>query len=144
MRSIFVKGAKIRPRPLTAIIMMLALLTLSVAACKKSSGSSPTATFQAFYESLKNKDVEAYKKLVSKDALMMLEGRATNMDRTLEEYIKMEMDKPTLKLPDKLETRNEKIEGEKATLEVENTEGRWNTVPLVKEDGQWKVAVEKL
>ena len=143
MRRIFVNGIRMR-RSLIAISLTLVLLALSGAACQKSPGASPTATFQVFYEALKKKDVEAYKKSVSKSALTMLESRAQDMDKTLDEYIKMEMDKPTVKPPDKLETRNEKIEGERATLEIKNIEGGWNTVPFVKEDGQWKVAVEEI
>jgi uncharacterized protein (DUF342 family) len=133
-----------RKRLLTAIILTFALIALSAAACKKSVGESPGATFEAFYDSLKNKNVEAYKKTVSKKTLEILERRAKDLDRSLDEYIKLDMEKPTRTLPDKLETRNEKIEGDKATLEVKNTEGGWNTVPFIKEDGQWKLSLEEL
>lgn len=143
MRRIFVDGLKTQVL-LTALTLTLALLALSAAGCKKSPSESPGATFQVFYESLKNKDVEAYKKTVSKNTLMILERRAKDMDRTLDAYIKADMDRPTRKLPDKLETRDEKIAGDKATLEVKNNEGGWNTVPFVKEDGQWKVAIDAL
>jgi Cu/Ag efflux protein CusF len=144
MKRIFVHRAQTERFLGVAMILLLTLIALSVAACKKSSDESPGAIFQAFYESLKNKDVEAYKKTVSKNTLQILERRAKEIDRTLDAYIKMDMDKPTRKLPDKLETRNEKIEGDRATLEVKNTEGGWNTVPFVKEDGQWKVSIDKI
>lgn len=143
MKRIFVEVLKTNGS-LTAIILTLALIALSSAACKKSAGESPGATFEAFYESLKNKNVEAYKKTVSKKTLEILERRAKDLGRSLDEYIKLDMEKPTRTLPDKLETRNEKIEGDKATLEVKNTEGGWNTVPFVKEDGQWKLSLEEL
>jgi hypothetical protein len=35
--------------------------------------------------------------------------------------------------------RNEKIEGDKATLEVKNSFGSWETVPFVREDNRWKI-----
>ncbi|MGB7925508.1 MAG: DUF4878 domain-containing protein [Pyrinomonadaceae bacterium] len=143
MRSIFVNALS-RRRPLTALSLTFALIILSATACQKSQGASPTATFRAFYEALKKKDVEAYKKSVSKNTLVLLEKRAKDMNRSLDDYVKHEMDKPTTPPPENLETRNEKIDGEKATLEVKNTEGGWNTVPFIKEDGQWKVAVEEL
>ena len=38
-----------------------------------------------------------------------------------------------------VEHRNEKIEGDRATLEVKNSFGVWETVPFVKEDGTWKI-----
>ena len=129
------------PHTINALIVALALIAF-IPACQK--GSSPTATFQAFYQSLKDKNVEAYKKTVSKASLQVLETRAMNMDKTLDEYIQQEMNKPSSVLPDKLETRNEKIEGDRATLELKNTEGGWKAVPFVKEDGQWKVAVNEL
>ena len=143
MRRIIVNGVKTKLF-LMAIIMTIALIALSGAGCKKSSVESPGATFQAFYESLKNKDVEAYKKTVSKNTLQVLERRAKDMDRSLDAYIKLDMEKPTRMLPGKMETRNEKIEGERATLEVKNNEGGWNTVPFVKEDGQWKISLTEL
>lgn len=40
------------------------------------------------------------------------------------------------------ELRNEKIDGEKATVEVKNRfTGAWTDVPFVKEDGRWKLAL---
>ena len=123
-------------------LLVIVALAFAPAACQK--GPSPTVTFQAFYQSFKDKNVEAYKKAVSKSSLEVLERRAADLDKPLDEYIRQEMNKPGITLPDKLETRNEKIEGDHATLEIKNNEGGWNTVPFVKEDGQWKVSVDKL
>jgi hypothetical protein len=135
-------GTLIKRRPTVTVLVVLLCLIAPAAACKK--GSSPTATVQAFYQSFKDKDVEAYKRTVSKEGLQVLTNRAEAMEKSLDEYIRMELNKPGVALPDKLETRNEKIEGDRATLELKNIEGGWNTVPFVKEDGQWKVSVEKL
>lgn len=136
--------ALIKKRQAATLLVVAFCLVISAAttACKKD--SSPAATLQAFYNSFKEKDVEAYKRTVSKESLQVLENRAEAMEKTLDEYIRMEMNKPGVKLPDKLETRNEKIEGDHATLELKNSEGGWNTVPFVKEDGQWKVSVDKI
>ena len=135
-------GTLIKRRPTITLLVVLLCLIAVAAACKKN--SSPTATAQAFYQSFKDKDVEAYKRTVSKEGLQVLANRAGAMEKTLDDYIRMELNKPGITLPDKLETRNEKIEGDRATLELKNIEGGWNTVPLVKEDGQWKVSVDKL
>jgi hypothetical protein len=143
MKRIFFDGVKTKVF-LSVLILTLALAALSATGCQKSPSESPGATFQAFYEALKNKDVEAYKKTVSKDTLRILERRAQDMNRSLDSYIKLDMEKPTRTLPDKLETRNQKIEGDRATLEVKNTEGSWNTVPFVKEDGQWKISLSEV
>jgi hypothetical protein len=138
-------GALISRRQAVTVLVVAFCLIISAAtaACKKDS-SSPTATLQVFYQSFKQKDVEAYKKTVSKESLQVLENRAGAEEKTLDEYIRREMNKPGVKLPDKLETRNEKIEGDHATVELKNVEGGWNTVPFVKEDGQWKVSVDKI
>ena len=134
----------IRTHPIITILAIaLAFITFAAPACKKAAGSSPSATLQAFYESLRNKDIEAYKKTVSKNSLQMLERRAKDMDKTLDQYIQLDIEKPTRTLPDKLEMRDEKIQGDRATLEVKNIEGGWNTVQFVREDDQWKVAIDQ-
>jgi hypothetical protein len=135
-------GTLIKRRPTVTLLVISLCLVAAAAACKKN--PSPTATARAFYQSFKDKDVEAYKRTVSKEGLKVLEDRAGAMEKSLDEYIRMELNKPGITLPDKLETRNEKIEGDRATLELKNIEGGWNTVPFVKEDGQWKVSVDKL
>jgi hypothetical protein len=38
-----------------------------------------------------------------------------------------------------VEFRNEKIEGDRATLEVKNSYGAWEKVPFVREEGLWKI-----
>ncbi len=42
------------------------------------------------------------------------------------------------------ETRNEKIDGDKATLEVkDDITGKFDVMPFVKEDGGWKIALDE-
>lgn len=38
-----------------------------------------------------------------------------------------------------VEYKDEKIEGDKATLQVKNPYGMWETVPFVRESGEWKI-----
>ena len=37
--------------------------------------------------------------------------------------------------------RNEKVDGDKATIEIQNTFGSWETVHFVREDGVWKLDI---
>lgn len=107
-------------------------------------GSSPTATLKAFYEATQKKDAEGIKKTLSKGTLEMLEGFAKAQGKTLDESLKSGLanDTSSDKMP---ESRNEKIEGDKATLEVKNDKtGTWETVPFVKEDGMWKIAFDQM
>jgi hypothetical protein len=42
------------------------------------------------------------------------------------------------------ETRNEKIDGDTATLEVkDDKKDKWETIHFAKEDGEWKLALDK-
>jgi hypothetical protein len=41
-----------------------------------------------------------------------------------------------------IETRNEKINGDKATVEIKGSDGKWSQNELVKEDGNWKITLE--
>jgi len=56
---------------------------------------------------------------------------------TVDDIVKRE----TLVSPDQttVEYKDEKINGDKATLAVKNSYGSWETVPFVKEDGVWKI-----
>lgn len=113
-------------------------LALTVTACNKS-GSSPTATAKAFYDASKAKDVQGMKNTLSKGSLAMLEGFAKMGGKSSDDLLKQD-DK---KQPPSFESRNEKITGETATLELKDENGQWQTIPFVKEDGQWKIAMDK-
>jgi hypothetical protein len=42
------------------------------------------------------------------------------------------------------ETRNEKVEGTNATLEIKNAQtGTWDKVYFAQEEGKWKIALDK-
>ena len=41
------------------------------------------------------------------------------------------------------ETRNEKINGDKATIEYLDEENEWQPMEFVKEDGIWKLTIER-
>ena len=42
------------------------------------------------------------------------------------------------------DSRNEKITGDKATLEYLDKSGAWKTMDLVKENGGWKLTIAKM
>lgn len=109
------------------------------AASTGSAANSPTAAFKAFYEASKNADEEAFKKTVSKDSLDMIEQSAKDQKKTLAQALKDSDVPPTLP-----QTQNEKIDGDRATLEVKDDKtGNWETIKFVKEDGQWKVVIDR-
>jgi hypothetical protein len=102
--------------------------------------SSPSATMKTQYEAWGNKDALKYKETLSKarwNAFSKMFSTCTNCEaKTAEEQLGIIMREPK-KHP--LEIRNEKVNGDTATLEWKNDQGEWQTLQFVKEDGGWKV-----
>lgn len=103
---------------------------------------SPTATLNTFIEAIKKKDGDTIKKCLSKSSLKALEDNAKEANMTVDQMIIEGDDMSKEKTPT---FRNEKIEGDSATLEVEDEKSKkWDTIPFVKEDGNWKIAFDKM
>lgn len=101
---------------------------------------SPTAAYKAAYTARKNKDIEGLKKLMSKDVLEFL-----TMVGDADEKKKMSLDDQLKELCEKpqaatAEARNEKIDGDYATIEYLDEKGGWKPMEFIKEDGMWKLA----
>lgn len=120
-------------------MILLTFALLVFAGCNSS--DSPTSTLKKFVEASKQKDVEAMKQSLSSGTLKMIEDSAKKQNTTLEELLK-QGEGSTLKGDP--ETREEKIEGDAATVEVKNpATGDFDKIPFVKEDGKWKIALDK-
>lgn len=126
------------PQKMTAFITTLLALTLLAAACGKSGGATPTATAKAFYDAAKSQDVKGMKNALSKKSLEVMEAFAKMGGKSLDDTLK----EPS-NMPPTFEARNEKVTGDSATLEVKDKGDRWDTLYFVKEDGQWKIALDK-
>lgn len=101
---------------------------------------TPTDTLKVFIEATKNKDVEAVKKTLSKGTMAIIEDSAKKQNTTVDELLRKDNGMPIKELP---EIRNEKIEGEKASVEVKNVvTNEFDRVPFVKENGDWKIALD--
>ena len=121
-------------------LWVASLVLLTAMAC--SFGSSPTATFKAFVEAQKNKDVAGMKKRLSRKTLTMAENSALAQKKTVDEAIAEGFD--AAKAQKAPAMRNEKITGESGTLEVQyDGQKEWLTMYFVKEDGDWKIAFDK-
>jgi hypothetical protein len=118
---------------------MLALLSQIRLYSPVRSGQSPTGTAKAFYEAVKTRDVPGIKATMSKGSLAMMESFAKLGNKSLDEMLKDPQSPP----PRTFDARNEVITGDTATLELKDEKGNWEKVPFVKEDGQWKIAIDK-
>jgi uncharacterized membrane protein len=127
------------------LTLCLSLALVGVTACNKGAGSSPTATMKAFFEATSKRDAEGFKKTLSKGSLDTIEVYAKAQNKTLDELLKSGI--KTLDANQSSATplmRNEKIDGETATLEVQDGEnGEWRSIPFVRENGEWKIAFDK-
>jgi hypothetical protein len=103
---------------------------------------TPLDTLKAYTEAIKKKDTAAMKSLLSKGSIKMDQEEAKAQNTSVDEVIQNE----TLFSPDQrvVEFRNQKIEGDSATIEVKNSYGSFDRIPFVKEDGGWKIAKEKV
>jgi hypothetical protein len=99
--------------------------------------ATPVETFQTYIKAFKKKDITTMKLLLSSDTIKMHEQEARSQGVTLDDIVKRETiladDQKTVRY------RNQKIDGDKATLEYENQYGSWETIPFVRENGEWKI-----
>lgn len=114
---------------------------MSGACASDQKSASPRETLRLYTLAIKKKDTAGMKALLSKGSIKMAEDQAKAQNSPVDEIIQNE----TLFSPDQraLEYRNEKIEGDTATIEVKNSYGSFDRIPFIKEDGVWKIAKEK-
>ena len=120
-------------------IVFLAFTLLACAGEQKS--QTPFETLQTYTQAIKKKDVAKMRALLSEGSIKMAQNEAKAQNLTVDEVILRE----NLFSPDQktLRFKNEKIEGENATIEVENSFGGFDKIPFVKENGIWKIAKDK-
>lgn len=118
-------------------ILVCVSICLFIAACGTREPATPVETFKTYVKALKAKDPKAIKTLLSEATLAMHEEQAKAQNTTVDDILQRE----TLIGPNQttVEFRNEKIDGEKASIEVKNSFGSWETVPFVFEKGQWRI-----
>ena len=101
--------------------------------------SSPTAALRAYYQAAMNKDIATAKKYLSAGTMRVMEEGAKKMGKSVDEAFE-EGAQTTTVMP---EFGSEKITGDTATVDIK-AQGATVTMPMVKEDGVWKLAMDKL
>lgn len=104
------------------------------------SAATPTEAFRLYYEAIKRGDAPAVKALFSRATLEMLEAQAKATGKSLDDVFGEGFQEARRELPDVVpETRNEKVNGDRATLEINDAKkGSWDKLYFVKEGG-WKI-----
>ena len=125
-------------------ITLIALCAFVFLACNQAAPTaSPTEVFKSQNEAQKKKDGATMKANLSKASLEMIGKVAKSQNKSIDEVLAMDV--PGVKQPDKLDFRNEKIEGDTASVEIKAADTEeWAKLPFVKEDGRWKIALDKL
>lgn len=105
-----------------------------------SSGSlaTPSDAYRTAYAIREKKDVDGMKKIMSKEVIEFLTMMADREKKTLDDQIAEMFNKPQAKTA---ETRNEKITGDRATIEYLDETGSWDVMDLVKEGAEWKLTL---
>lgn len=97
--------------------------------------SSPKATLTAFVDAVKKKDITLIKATLSKSALSVAkETGGGDADKAIDEALNQNKGG----FPNSIETKDEKIEGDKATLQAKDADGKWIEAKFVKEGTEWK------
>lgn len=98
---------------------------------------TPLETLKAYGSAYKKKDITAMKLLLSDETLKMHEQEAKAQNVTVDDIVKRE----TLFSENQrsAEFRSERVDGDKASIEMKDASGIWNTVQFVREDGTWKI-----
>lgn len=117
------------------LIILAICFTCACATAEKP--STPFGTLESYTKAIKKKDTTQMKLLLSAGSIRMAEQEAKAQNVALDEVIKRE----TLftETQTTVEFRNEKIDGDKATIEMKDSFETWNTVPFVREEGIWKI-----
>ena len=117
-------------------LLIISLFAFALA-CTPSEPASPLQTFKTYTKAIKAKDITTMKLLLSSATIKMHEKEAKAQGVTVDDIVKRE----TLfgENQKSVEYKNEKIDGDKATLQVKNSYGSWETVPFVREEGVWKI-----
>lgn len=103
--------------------------------------ATPSDAYRTAFELRNKKDIEGLKKVMSKDVLEFFTEVGEAGGKSLEDMLRELAEKPQAAKP---EVRNEKITGDRATLEYLDHDGKWKEMDFEKEDGVWKLTVPKM
>ncbi len=138
-------------------VLFALVLIISFAACKETA-VPPTVVLDDMFAAMKSGNIEEMKKHITKSDVAMLETAEKFITAVDPESVKKIKDRMTEELKERAtqihyQLKNEKIDGDHATVEAEITikdstaqsgeKISRQTFELVKEDNSWKIALTK-
>jgi hypothetical protein len=100
--------------------------------------ATPTEAYKTAYAARQKKDIEGLKRAFSKEALEFFTAMSEGESKSPDNALKQMVEQPQAPGSD---VRNEKIDGNKATVEYQNTKGDWVEMYFVKEGSEWKLTL---
>ena len=124
------------------ILILLTAVLLAGCNSNQTTADSPGEVLKRYVAASQKGDIQTMKSLLSKSSIAYIEEKGRPMKVTVDDVLRKETE---VKLQGAIETRNEKIEGDTATVEVKNpATGEFDVkYPFVREDGAWKLARDK-
>lgn len=128
--------------------LVFGLMILSFGCSGSSSSASvkgtPTEAYKRLFDAVKSKDTEKIKAVMSKSTIAFAESNAKRTNQTMEQMLKNGLMATTL-APTLPPTRDERVKDNFGAVEVYNMqESKWEDIPFIGEDGEWKLAVGDL
>ena len=122
--------------PKNLVFILIAAFSFACSTAPKKT-LTPLETLKEYGDAFQKKDITTMKLLLSQESLKMHEQEAKAQNTTVDEIVRRE----TLFSENQktAEFRNQKVEDDKATIEMKDASGIWNTIHFVKEDGAWKI-----
>lgn len=118
---------------------LLIIAIMFVAGCSAPAKKlTPLETLQAYTRAIKKKDTTQMKLLLSQESLKMAEQEAKAQNVTVDDIVARETLFTDTQTSVKYRNVREEEEG-KASIEMEDSFGIWNTVNFIREDGVWKI-----
>lgn len=100
--------------------------------------ATPTETYKTAYTARQNKDLAGLKRVMSERLIGFLTDMGQAEKKSLDDQLKELFEQPQATTS---ESRNEKITGDKATLEYLDEKGAWKTMDFIKEGADWKMTL---
>lgn len=102
--------------------------------------ATPTDAYRTAHALRARKDVEGMKRVLSKEILEFFTEIGKMEKKSLDDMLLELCEKPQAPTP---EARNEKITGDRATIEYKEENGEWKEMDFVKEGSEWKLTLPK-
>jgi Domain of unknown function (DUF4878) len=130
-------------------VFICVCLVIVLYSCKSGNSGSPKNTISSFIEASREGNITEVKKYITRSDVSLMEIGENLLAKFDPDGTKGMKDKMMKEFKDKtkdakVEIKDEKIEGENATVNVEFTNnGKTETRPfsLIKEDGKWKISL---